>query len=277
MLETKARLWFSLKEASEITGKSLNAIRLLVHRKKISKLKKTTENGREQWMVHRDTLAELSCATDIKDFERCQTCTMKEGTDPSICQEICGKEPSSTIETIDVCQTENDEKNTAFVMQGRHDEKNIYIASIPLEHYEKKQTEWSMERDRLIQGILLYRYRYEELENKMKALPAPPEYIQTKVTDLESRLSKEEEEKKFTIKNFSSQIEEIISENQKTRNIYESQIEDMRNRLKKEEEEKKLLEKKIEDKEEKLATVIAENEFKLQEAKKPWWKKIMGY
>lgn len=280
MSSVQIRQWFSLKEASEITGRSLNAIRLLVHRKKISNLKKTTENGREQWMIHRDALSELSCASDVKDFDRCQTCTMRDGGDLSICQEICGKDNSSVTDPNDICQAESTEKASgpAFIMQGKHDlEKDIYVASIPLEHYEKKQAEWSSERDRLIQGILLYRYRYEELENKVKALPAPPEYMQTRVTDLETRLLKESEEKQSAIKDISSQINEIVSESQKMRGVYESQIEEMRNRLKEEEEEKRLITKKFEEREEELAVAISEKELELIQAKKPWWKKIMGY
>ena len=48
--------WITLKEASKITGKSVNAIRLLVNRRKIDMVKKIEEKGRSYWVVHRESL-----------------------------------------------------------------------------------------------------------------------------------------------------------------------------------------------------------------------------
>ncbi len=297
MSETAVREWFSLKEASEITGKSLNAIRLLVHRKKISNVKKIMDNGREQWMVHRETLSALSSAADLKkEDSRCANCTMKEGEDLSVCHEICGKEPeidgdicldsAAKQETVKQAARANAEsKSPAFVMEGHNNPvSGVFVASIPLDHYEQKQKEWSQERDRLIQGILLYRYRCEDLTNKMKALPAPPEYIQTRVLDLEKQLRTESTAKEEALSNIGRHLEEVRSENQKMREVYEAQLgetkrsmDDMRQRLHKEEEEKTAAEKRLEDREEELLALIAEKEEALTAARKPWWKKMMGY
>ena len=286
--------WFTLKEASEITGRSLNSIRLLVHRKKITNTKKITENGREQWMVHRDTLSALSAAEVKDDLKRCESCTMKDGVDPTVCEEICGK---TAPEIQDICheniipetekpkvqkqQTQPEDTahktSPAFLMQGQtNPTTGIYVASIPLDHYEQKQKEWSLERDRLIQGILLYRYRNEELSNKMKALPAPPEYMKTRVLELEKQVAAETSAKEDALKNIEKTLNEVVNENQKIRSLYESKIDEANEKLKQEEEEKATLTKQMEEREEELLAQISTMNEALTDAKRPWWKKWFG-
>jgi predicted RNase H-like nuclease (RuvC/YqgF family) len=145
--------WVTLKEASKTTGKSLNAIRMLVHRKKISsdRIKKVTDNGRNYWMVHRDALNLIynsSMSSDICNSDILQPVT------PVICQDNMS----------DICQD-----------------------SIPIYYHDQKLKEWQQERDSLMQGLMMYRYKFEELDRQMRLLPAPVENIPAKLSELESK------------------------------------------------------------------------------------------
>lgn len=269
--------WFTLKEASEITGRSLNSIRLLVHRKKISNIKKIKENGRSQWMIHRDELGALSSATaPSQSDDKCQRCTFISGEDPTICLEICGIDNPGG----DICLTEEENEASEelilksemppanFVMEGHFsdDGKGVYVASIPLDYYEKKQKEWEQERDRLLQGIILYKLRFEELEGKLKALPAPPEMLNGRITELEEQLTRENAARDRV-------FEELVKETGESRSAYEKQlqqqtavIEELRAKNEKDEEEK-----------EHLWEMLNEREKELWQIKKPWWQKWFGY
>jgi len=62
--------WLSLKEASKITGKSINALRILVNRKRFDMVKRTEENGHSQWMIHYDSLVK-TCSHDMVATSTC--------------------------------------------------------------------------------------------------------------------------------------------------------------------------------------------------------------
>lgn len=122
--------WLTVKETSYITGKSIDAIRMLLHRKKLSNVKKVNNGGqRSYWLIHKDTV-ELLHNSNVTD----------------------------TLQEIE------------------HD-NSITNNSIPLEFYDKKQQEWLQERDNLKQGLVMYQYKIEDYERKLKLLPAPIEII----------------------------------------------------------------------------------------------------
>ena len=90
------------------------------------------------------------------------------------------------------CQAESDRiKNQS--RQVCHDGQAIMI---PLEHYDKKHNEWQTERDRLNTGLMMYRYKFEDMERKLKLLPAPIETISLKIEELEKTLQAEQQTRK---------------------------------------------------------------------------------
>jgi hypothetical protein len=51
--------WLTLQQASEITGKSVTAIRMLIKRKRLNLAKKIKYNGRNSWIVHEEVIKSL--------------------------------------------------------------------------------------------------------------------------------------------------------------------------------------------------------------------------
>lgn len=61
------------------------------------------------------------------------------------------------------------------------------MVTIPAEVYIQQQRE----HDNMVQGLMMYRYKFEEAEKQMKLLPAPAETIAGKIDELEETLSAE--------------------------------------------------------------------------------------
>lgn len=57
------------------------------------------------------------------------------------------------------------------------------VISMPVEYYTQQQKE----RDELVQGLMMYRYKFEELDRQMRLLPAPVENIPAKLSELETK------------------------------------------------------------------------------------------
>ena len=138
--------WLSLRQASDMTGKSVNALRLLVNRKRFDMVKREDRNGHCYWLIHRDSLM--------------KTCGQKVAT------------------------TSNGQATTS-----PHD----MMTTIPLEYFDGKLKEWEGERDELKSGLMMYRYKYEELERQVRLLPAPVDQVSSKMTEMEEALKAEVE------------------------------------------------------------------------------------
>jgi hypothetical protein len=136
--------WFTLRDASKITGKSVNSLRLLINRKKLNKVKKIKENGFSYWMIHQDSFN--------------QTCTLDMG----------------------------DSQDNSPCLKPMSNEKNL--DTIAIEYHDRKLKEWMQERDQLNAGLLMYRYKFEELEHRVKLLPLPVESVQARISELEAEL-----------------------------------------------------------------------------------------
>jgi chromosome segregation ATPase len=134
--------WITLNEASSLTGKSINAIRLLIKRLSSGdnrvRAKKIHKDGRQIWVIHRSDIVK---ALDVD-------------LSPD------ANQPEAPREAL-----------------------------ISIEHYENKRSEWEKERDSLMQGMMMYRYRFEELEKQLKLLPAPPEEITVRLEEAENNIS----------------------------------------------------------------------------------------
>ena len=145
--------WLTVKQVSHMTGKSIDAIRMLLHRKKLSNVKKVNNhNGgpnREHWLIHRDTAA-LLCNSHMTDNR----------SDVMVNSDIT--ETAEQLHNIDV---------------------------IPLHYHDLKQREWLTERDQLQAGLLMYRYKFEELDRQVRLLPAPVETVGTLLQDREAKVA----------------------------------------------------------------------------------------
>ncbi|MDQ7822868.1 MAG: helix-turn-helix domain-containing protein [Candidatus Eremiobacteraeota bacterium] len=309
MARLTGKEWLTLKEASELTGKSLNAVRLLVHRKKIDGVKKVQEQGRSYWVIHRDALGQLSGdlpkvkegdVLRVKEGDapnaKCELCTLrKNGGDPAICAEICLADPDigdALPERPDIYhrqedQESPDERHGSEMLEASVDgeKKRIYVVedetlpsqddlvepSVPLEHYERRQKEWEKERDGLMQGLMMYRFKFEELDRKMKVLPAPPEYVSAKIEELESQLAEESREKDVLVSELGNKLTTLFIDEEKNREHYETRVKDYEHSLAE-------LKKRLEEEErakEALRCQMDEAMHELRERRKPWWKKVL--
>jgi hypothetical protein len=130
--------WLTLQEASELTGKSVNALTLLISRRKIDRIKKQSGRGKGKWLIHRDSVELLPDPDRLKDRDR-----LNPGQNERL----------------------NDRPE----------------AGIPIHYFDSKLKEWTEERDRLQAGLLMYRYKFEEVEKQLRLLPAPPEMVASRL------------------------------------------------------------------------------------------------
>lgn len=117
--------------------------------------------------------------------------------------------------------------------------------SIPCEYYDLKLQEWMKERDRLIQGLMMYRYKFEEIEKQMKLLPAPPEIMQKKLSEREMQLMKA---KKIIIRE-RAYTKDLVTQVEKKEGL----LMNMQRYVRQEREEKYNLKSLLEDKETRLS------------------------
>jgi len=224
----KEKEWLTLKEASELTGKSLNAIRLLVHRKKIDKVKKVHDKKATYWLIHKDTL--LQTYVDETASEK----DISPGHTSDVCQDD---------KTIHIDAVIEDDNTMSDISLGHM--SDMPHAVIPFEVYDRKQKEWTEERDHLQAGMLMYRWKFEELDKQIKILPAPPEFVVKELEDKSQALV---------------QAEKILEEAKETQKTYIEEMNKLRAKLHEEE--------------------YAKEAFRLQweiaqaEAQRPWWQKI---
>lgn len=209
------REWLTLKEASELTGKSLNSLRLLVHRKKVDRVRKITDNGRNYWLIHRDSVGTLG-------------------------NRISADEAAPEI---DISSFDEKDFSDAYP-----EEMACRFAAVPLEHYEQQRKDWLEERDGLMQGIMMYRFKFEELEKQIKLLPAPPQVMSEELKWKDNRLL-EAQQKAHENDNALAEAQRMMEEMQRSF------------------DEERQLRDKIE------ADTRAELE---RERRRSWWKKLLG-
>jgi len=149
------REWIPLREASKITGRSVHALRLLINRGRIEKVRKQQVNGQSYWEIHQEAVSLIRGDTGAS-----------HGTSHEASQG-----PSHTYQQA---SHGTSHENLSPPSQ---------VITIPVEYYEQQQKE----RDNLMQGMTMYRYKFEELERQTRLLPAPLEVIPLKLTELEHR------------------------------------------------------------------------------------------
>jgi hypothetical protein len=68
--------------------------------------------------------------------------------------------------------------------EQKHRSNADSMIRLPVEVYTQQQKE----RDQLVQGLAMYRYKFEELEKQVKMLPAPVEVVSSRMPELETRV-----------------------------------------------------------------------------------------
>lgn len=202
MLRTGKDEWLTVKQVSNITGKSVDAIRMLLHRKKLSNVKKVNNGGqREQWLIHRDTV--------------------------------------NLLHNGYVTEAEQDVMHNESITELHN--SNV----IPLEYHDGKLKEWQQERDNLLQGLMMYRYKFEDLERQVKLLPAPPEAVTKELQEKDAALQR---------------AQEILKKAKESYDQYKVSMQQLKERLAEEERAREAY---------RIQWELAQAELK-----KPWWKKL---
>jgi len=209
------REWYSLQEASKITGKSPASLRRLIQRKVFERVKKERSSYGEYWLIHRDELS------------------------------IYGVHGAF---------------NERGSVQGVHNEREegVHVNTITFETYDQHRREWEHRCSTLEQGLLMYRYKFEEVDRQLKILPAPPEYVKAKIDELEKNLQEEARAKSL----LAIEKAETEEEKEQLRKDYEDFLSQLRAKLSEEERIKEELK--------------AELEKAMADLKRPWWKKLFG-
>lgn len=76
---------------------------------------------------------------------------------------------------------------------GQHVADPCQVNTITLDAYEEKRSLWLKERDELQTGLMVYRYKFEEMERQMRLLPAPVEVVNTILQEKEAKLTENDQ------------------------------------------------------------------------------------
>jgi len=196
------RVWYTLQEASRLTGKTPSSLRRLIQRKVIERVKKEHSKHGEHWLIHKEELI-----------------------------------PQGVHNVFD---------EQGYV-QGVHVERveGVQANVINFETYDQHRREWEQRCSQLEQGVMMYRYKYEELDRQVKLLPAPPELM-----------TKELEEKAQAL----AQAEMIVEEAKEKQKQYTEAMEQLKAKLQEEEYAKEAY---------RIQWELAQAELN-----RPWWQKI---
>jgi hypothetical protein len=199
--------WLTLQEASDVTGRSVNALRMMIKRKKLSRILKTKGKRGDEWVIHQEAVHDLGHA---------------------------------------------DLGQTRVVDQGGQDDlgQSGQTVTIPAELYVQQQKE----RDQAVQGLIMYRYKFEELDKQLRMLPAPPEVVTSKLQEIEQ----DRQQKAEAL----AQAQKILRQAQEVKERYKASLIELRAKLQEEEMAKEAL---------RIQWELAQAELS-----RPWWKKLFG-
>jgi len=126
------------------------------------------------------------------------------------------------------------------------------VCAVPFETYDQHRREWEDRCAHLEQGLMMYRYKFEEVERQLKILPAPPEVISTQLQEIEH----DRQQKTAAL----TQAEKILEEAKETQKQYAEAMEQLKAKLLEEEH--------------------AREAYRIQweaaraELSRPWWQKL---
>jgi hypothetical protein len=237
------REWLTLQEAARLTGKSSSALRGAIQRRKLEKVKKETGAIGEYWLIHKDELSKLSSSRPAQPGTR----PAGNGAD----------EPRENQAIIEDVEYEFEDEGAPMSANG------TWVNMVTLEYYDAQRDKWERERSNLEQGIMMYRYKYEELEQRLKVLPAPPELVSYKVGELELKLEEEKRERENVVKGLQSTLE--AKEHEKLRALRELSQKLQQEEMKKEEALASLVTSAEEKEKEREALLALQSRLKEEE------------
>lgn len=140
------------------------------------------------------------------------------------------------------------------------------IDFISVEHYDKQREKWEEEKTRLLQGLLMYRFKFEEIEKKIKLLPVPPDIIINEFDKVKKELEYKEKKlnetnsKLFNVSQALEQLELLLKDTQKCHKNVQSE----RNLLSSDVERVKIFQKKLQEEKNKLEEELQSVQMKVQ-------------
>jgi len=234
------REWLTLQEASKITGKKPSALRGAIQRGRVMRVKKETGAIGDYWLIHRDELPKIGNNRS----------GAFEGVDRMI----------EVDPAIEVDRSESP-------IGG--DRVNL----VTVEYYDQQREKWDRERSQLEQGVMMYRYKFEELDRKVKLLPAPVEVVSD---DLKRKQALIEKVKMMILaeKETRKKVESLLNEKEESLHAEVEHREKLLATLMEREQAFAVLNQKLAEEEKAKESLRAEWEKTVSELRRPWWKKI---
>ncbi|MDQ7827304.1 MAG: hypothetical protein RDV48_31210 [Candidatus Eremiobacteraeota bacterium] len=190
-----------------MTGRSMTSIRMMIKRGRNMQAKKVMDNKRELWLVHRDTVEKL------------------------------GGPCSDQAQPPDHHPDHDDQRSSSDHQQ---------VIGILADMLDKQRKELTQERDQAVQGMMMYRYKFEELDRVVKALPAPPELITEEIRQKDSLIK---------------EAQKVLNDAQYAITHKESALAELKQKL---------------DEAERAKEHLRESwERAMADLKRPWWKKAL--
>lgn len=205
------REWLTLQEAGKILEKQPSSLRGAIQRGKYDRVKKKRNKNGEYWLIHRD---EIMNEIANKDHTIVRSNTLKNAAELKLPIDV----KRYVIDKDSLHREEN--RDRVLKMDDR-------MIAVPVDYYEQQQKE----RDQLFQGLVMYRYKFEEADRLMKMLPDSVENVieelKRKTEDLEKakRSIQEANEMKEKYKSALIQLEKKIKEEEKEISELKSQFE----------------------------------------------------
>ncbi|MDQ7839372.1 MAG: hypothetical protein RDU59_12870 [Thermodesulfobacteriota bacterium] len=243
--------WLTLQDAGKLTGKNPSAIRMWVKRKmargeQILIKKKKGKHG-DIMLIHS---SEIECVNaHVKAENKSPSFNDEQNPHNIAIYEFENVNPEPLTGGAQYASAKPE------ALTNPEHVKGSFIEFI--EFYDKKRLEWERERDSLMQGLLMYRYKFEEIDSKLKALPAPPEIIAEEIRQKETAFQSVQEtiiQKDEAL----AQAQRIIDEEQLKQQQQAEAMEQLKVKLQKEEQAKEDYRIHWEQAQAKL--------------KRPWWK-----
>lgn len=207
MKNNGAAEWVTLKEASIITGKKPSALLMWIRRRRERGdhfgIKKEKGRHGSNWMIHSSLIELLERKSQLTGGSISPGASASTlGTSSGDGVNMVSKSGIEREDTAELRSEREYSQNMAFTINnnpsdvssrasevsscerpgGREEENPALVSLIPFEVYEQKRKEWEKEleekrrewqeeRDDLRAGLLMYRYKYEDLDKKVKLLP----------------------------------------------------------------------------------------------------------
>lgn len=209
MTEPSEDKLLTVKQVSKITGKRTGTLRKAIYRGYVQ-----AEKLMGRWVIPCKELERLTLLDETEQDEtgQEQEQTGQNGTEQDRIEYLEQDETGQSETEQDIIgQDEQEQTGQNETKQDRAGQNKT--ATIPLDYYHQQLTQWEKDRDQLRDGLMMYRFQFEELARRIKALPVPPELVAERLKKMEEELEKKAE------------LETRLQEEQKARVELEAQFE----------------------------------------------------